>query len=298
MKKAVLFVSIAIIAAFGVAAISSLLPDSSREGAGTFIPTEVSTPGSAENSPSTQPTETTEEPSQTPSATTPSVTPATTSTPTLIPTPTPTVKPTFFWISGSIETKEFKYDSKTIATVSFYIPRVSCNNEISSIDKINSYLKEEADELLEGYYAECNQYVDDYDPMIPEKLNYTSTAKLHFTDSIISIRQQVDISYGFGSGDQAVFCYNFSRETGELLSLDDVVNDKPALIKKAIEVCENMKDIEFSSNYKSYINTKICNEWYIKDGILYLVYKPYEIASGVAGTVEIPVSGDFININN
>ncbi len=306
MKKVVLFISIAIIAAFGIAAIASLSLDPSREGTGTFIPEETSTSSSPDNTLSPSNPGTTGEPTEqketetlivtstpTPS---PAPTPTPVPTPTPTPTPTPVEKPTVFWISGSTETKDFKYDSKTIATVSFYIPQVSCNKEITSLSKINSFLKKEANELLDGYYAECSQYVDDYDPVRPEKHSYTATAKLYFTESVISVRLQVDISYGLGSGDQAVFCYNFSPQTGDTLSIDDVVTDKPALIEKAIEECEKMKDIEFSSNYKNYINTKICNEWYVKDGALCLVYKPYEIASGVAGTVEIPVSGDFIKI--
>lgn len=306
MKKTILIliISIIIIAAFAIAALTSLTPNGSKDSNGTFIPeTEntVSPPSSpfdtpTLSAPTTAPDSVTPSATYTPNDTVGNITATPTPTPIADPTEKPVKEPDVFWISGSTQSKSFKYDSKVIASVSFYVPSVSSNNEVASIAKINSFIKKECDELLDGYYAECSQYVDDYDPMMPEKLSYTSTAKLYYTDSIISIRLQVDVSYGFGNNEQSVFCYNFAKETGEILSLDDVVNNKPELINAIIAKCEKMDDIEFSPNYKTYINTKICNEWYVNEDSICLVYKPYEIASGVAGTVEISVSGDFITL--
>lgn len=288
-RKPIMIVSIAIIAIFGIMAISSLSPMVSREGIGTYIPPIPQVTPTATYTTPTSPLTTTGKKTE--------LSPSNNSTPTPTVLPTPTEEKTVFKLSTAQEKKSFKYDNRVVATIDFSIPKLTCNKELDAVKKINTYLSSEASDLIDGYTVECDQFVEDYYPSSMEKLTYKSTSVMYHNQSVISVKNTIVISHGIGNGDQNIFCYNFSSQTGNLLSLDDVVTDKPALIEKAIEACEKMSHIEFSAGYVNIISTKICNEWYIKDDAIVLVYKPYEIASGIAGTIEIPVSGDFISIS-
>lgn len=287
MKRIITAVSLLIIAAFVILTVISLIPSRSREDAGEYIP-EVNT---------SSPTHTDTEENTTPTPTVPeSPDHSTVPNVTLTVTPPPSANRIVFSTTIDEENKNFDYDNETIAKITFYAPTVISNKNTEAIGAINQHLKIATSQLMDGYSAEAQQFIDDYDPSYPETYTCNVTSKIYHSDKILSVYVTAETSYGRGNFLRTVFCYNYSISTGAPLTLDDVVKNKPALISDIISACEKITNVEFTSGYKNYVSTNICNEWYVNGDTFVMVYKPYEIAPGSAGVIEIPVSDSHISM--
>lgn len=260
MKKLFTVLSLAVILSFGITAVIKLTPRQSRDGL------------SNTDEPVTQDTY------------------------------TPVVPPmdgdTYIYKSLTLDGTTYKdpviINGIKIGDISFFIPQVTYSDAPEVADKINSVLKAKAEDHLNNYLEECKFLAMDFDPEEMSPYSYNSSSRLYVSKNTVSVKMTTEIDYGSVLTEKSVFCYNFSIETGEEITLSDTGIDKSALIDAIIEKSLTMSDYEFIPEYQSYIKEHICNSWYIDKKVIYLVYVPFEITAGIHGTVEIAVDLDSI----
>ncbi len=216
----------------------------------------------------------------------------TNTTQTLVPTDSNTTPPPTDSITVVSYSKQFSEEltmgEYKIGRVSYYLPEIKYDQNQELADSIAKAVEESIKETVADYKAQCEFFSLDYDPEDPSYYIYTTNFQSYLSPGYISFKISSETDYGYENGTD-VYCLCYSLEDGKLMSKENLGISLPVLAEEAIDKTLSMS-CDFSENYKEKIRKIICNSWYLEDDKIVLIFNPYEIASGLSGIIEIPVS--------
>lgn len=132
-----------------------------------------------------------------------------------------------------------------------------------------------------------------------EFIPYSTSQNVEITRldaNVISFRYRTNDYTGGAHGNYGYFGATFDAQTGNRLSLADLVNDKEAFKQKAVEYSlENLKgrkeELGLFDDYESAVRQDWENSdglsWYLDAAGITVVFNPYEIAPYAAGSIYV-----------
>ncbi len=191
---------------------------------------------------------------------------------------------------------------------------IACNKptvHIKDNKDAQERIQEDIDKNETDFYINCdemeaearafftnNPVEDDAYEHFFNQLNYESA---RVDETVISLIRN-DVSYSGGAhGYSYQNGVNYDGETGEILTLDNISDDKEALVAcvkaKILEVCENgeYKDLVFP-DYADYVDGVIGEDkWYFDDTGIVFIANAYELGPYSSGSLTFQVDYDSLD---
>ncbi len=170
----------------------------------------------------------------------------------------------------------------------------------STIDSYNTLWEENTKISVAEYATWANEY--------EETADYPYNSELHVEikrvdDKMFSILLNYMDYSGGAHPNHGTSTYNFNPATGEVYSLENVLNDSadfPQIVREKMEAdypdnIEEIDDYHYSESDLDVFEDKLMQDsysWTLTDEGLHLYFSPYEIASYAAGYFDVVIGND------
>ncbi len=198
-----------------------------------------------------------------------------------------------------------------VSTASYALPSIVIPNNEEAQNKINGFFAGEKDVILATYTDDWNvqnsrygyNYVDGW--YATTKVTASTGGASRIDDAVISIEMKKEVkNYGY-SDETTVLCYNFSTQTGELLTLDDIFGNKvddyaEFAAKRIVAIVEQKQengDFTLNTGYSSIISSAVDSDssWYLTESGIRIIFQDGSLVNYGYGALGVDLSYSEIN---